>query len=161
MDKILNWINKNINDSKTLNENDIPNVLAFSLLWNMFESLFCDKYANMCKINDSIDKHIDLLEEEKYQKIFEYFYDRYKNDDNKLNALNLRKPQKSLVKKVLDESFTDKNNKLKFIMVIIYRFRNNLFHGEKQLLKLKYQEENFNNANQFLMYFIENCRRGL
>ena len=35
--------------------------------------------------------------------------------------------------------------------MIIYRYRNNLFHGEKAIASLPMQKDNFINANKFLI----------
>ena len=37
------------------------------------------------------------------------------------------------------------------ILIVIYRFRNNLFHGVKWEYELRGQLDNFNHANQVLM----------
>jgi len=155
--KIFEWINTNLTLSDKLDDHDIPNILAFSLLWNMFESIYCSKNANMDRINKLIDSNVDLFKEKDYEEIFEYFKSRY-TDSNYLNKLRLQKSDKILAQSVINSKYRDKNNKLKFIMSVIYRYRNNLFHGEKQLVKMKYQEENFKYANKFLMYFIETCK---
>jgi hypothetical protein len=160
MNDVIKWINDKIlhNGADKIEINDIDDIKDFTLLWNLFEAIFCNKNANMYKIDNIIDRHIDKLIESDYQKTFEYFYDRYKNDDVKFRALKLTKPYQNLVKKVLDDTFTDKNNRLKFIMAIIYRYRNNLFHGEKDMRYIKLQKENFEKTNEFLMSFIEACK---
>ena len=160
MSKVISWINEKIihTENSKIKSEDIDYIRDFTLLWNLFESLcFDDKFANMNKINNIIDSKIDLFEEEKYKNIFDYFYDRYKNDNNKFRKLNLRNSEKELVKKVLNDEYNNKNNKLKFIMAIIYRYRNNLFHGEKEMRYIRFQKENFEVTNEFLMYFIEVC----
>ena len=160
MSNVIKWINEKIINGGTgkMEANDIDEIRDFALLWNLFEDLLCDNNANMCKIDALIDKNIDKFNDSEYQDIFEYFYDRYKNNDAKFNALRLHEPQKNLVKKVLNDEFMDKNNKLKFIMSIIYRYRNNLFHGEKDMRYIRFQKENFEKTNEFLMYFIDTCR---
>jgi len=160
MSNVIQWISETIinEDSDRIEANDIDEIRDFALLWNLFEALCCDKFAKMQKINSLIDSKIDLFEETKYQNIFDYFYNRYKNDTTKFNALKLRNGDKELVRKVLDNTYIDKNNKLKFIMAIIYRYRNNLFHGEKNMRYIRLQKENFEKTNKFLMYFIETCK---
>lgn len=160
MSNVVKWINeKIINDGTSkIDTNDIDEIRDFALLWNLFEDLLCSNNANMSKIDTLIDSKIDKFNELEYQDTFQYFYNRYKSNDEKFNALRLRDPQKNLVKKVLNDEFTDKNNKLKFIMAVIYRFRNNLFHGEKNMRYISLQKENFEKANIFLMYFIDTCR---
>jgi len=158
MSNVIQWINETIINDGTnrIEVNDIDEIRDFVLLWNLFESLCFDKFVDMNKINRLIDTKIDLFDETQYQDIFDYFYNRYKNDVSKFNALKLRNSDKILVKKVLNDEYEDKNNKLKFIMAIIYRYRNNLFHGEKDMRYIRLQKENFGNTNKFLMYFIEN-----
>ena len=160
MNNVIQWINETIINDGTnrIEVDDIGEIRDFALLWNLFESLCFDKFVDMNKINRLIDTKIDLFDEAKYQDIFDYFYNRYKNDNPKVEALHLRNGDKELVKKVLNDNFTDKNNKLKFIMAIIYRYRNNLFHGEKDMRYIRLQKENFQNTNKFLMYFIETCK---
>lgn len=159
MSDVIQWINeKIIDEGNKIAANDIDEVRDFVLLWNLFEDLLCNNNANMNKIDNLIDRFIDILDENKYQEIYEYFHNRYKDDGTKFKALKLRRPHKNLVKKILDDEFVDKNNKLKFIMAIIYRYRNNLFHGEKDMKKIKFQKENFEQTNKFLMYFIETCK---
>lgn len=160
MSNVIQWINeKIINDGTSeIDANDIDEIRDFALLWNLFEDLLCENNANMCKIDNLIDRHIGKFNASGYQETFEYFYERYKSSDEKFNALRLREPQKNLVKKVLNDDFIDKNNKLKFIMAVIYRFRNNLFHGEKNMRHISLQKENFEKTNIFLMYFIDTCR---
>jgi hypothetical protein len=41
------------------------------------------------------------------------------------------------------------------ISIIIYRYRNNLFHGIKDIPKIDAQIENFKNANSFLISFLD------
>ncbi|EXZ17289.1 hypothetical protein M067_4342 [Bacteroides fragilis str. J-143-4] len=40
-------------------------------------------------------------------------------------------------------------------MAIIYRYRNNLFHGIKDVTTINYQKDNFIYANKMLKLFIE------
>ncbi len=160
MDEIIDWLSNNITkeNGNSFRPEDIQNVMGFSILWNIFESVFCDKQANMCKINAAIDKHISEIHFEKVQSIFHYYHGRYQDND-RLDKLKLKNSDKTLVRNVLNNNYKDKNNRIKFIMAIIYRYRNNLFHGEKDIVKITLQEENFKHANRFLMHFIETCRK--
>ena len=159
MSDVIRWINERIiNDQNNeIGDDDVDVIRDFTLLWNLFEALCFGNNVNMREIYSLIDSKIDLFEETGYQNTFDYFYNRYKNDVPKLNALNLRNSEE-LVTKVLDDEYQDKKNKLKFVMAIIYRYRNNLFHGEKNVRYLGLQKENFEKTNELLMYFIETCR---
>jgi hypothetical protein len=153
---VLKYLYKKFNIK--IDENDIEEIKDFLLLWNLFESICCNKRANINCIDRIIDSKIELFKEENYKDIFDYFYNRYKNNNSKLEKLNLTLARKKLVQNVLNDNYQDKNNKLKFIISIIYRYRNNLFHGEKDLKFIKLQKENFTKTNKFLMYFIEICK---
>ena len=160
MSNVIKWINEKIINEGTdrIEATDIDEIRDFALLWNLFESIFCNRNANLPKIFQVVDNCVNHLVEEKYDTIFQYFYNRYKNDSDKLEALRLKGDAKSIVEHVLNDTYVDKNNKLKFIMSIIYRYRNNLFHGEKNMRYIQLQKENFKQTNAFLMYFIETCR---
>jgi uncharacterized membrane protein YecN with MAPEG domain len=56
---------------------------------------------------------------------------------------------------VLKGNETSSEKVLLAILIIVFRYRNNLFHGEKSIYKLQNQIDNFRNANQFLMLFME------
>jgi hypothetical protein len=44
------------------------------------------------------------------------------------------------------------------LLLLTYRVRNNLFHGEKELYSLPCQTELFNELNSFLATFLEEAR---
>ena len=161
MSDAIEWINRKIiNEGEKIEPNDVEEIRDFTLLWNLFENICCNKFAKIDEINNLIDSKIDNFDEnnEIFTETFEYFYQRYQ-DKYRFIALNFNnKAMEKLASKILSDTYTDKNNKLKFIMSVIYRYRNNLFHGEKQMRYIRLQKENFKIANKFLMYFIEQCK---
>ena len=72
--------------------------------------------------------------------------------------LNLRDEDKPLVEAVLNGNEISPEKVLLAILMIVYRYRNNLFHGEKSIRDLPNQIDNFRNANQLLMVFMEKWR---
>ena len=60
----------------------------------------------------------------------------------------------NLIKKVLLENDDNKSNKIETVLIIAYRFRNNLFQGEKELRELNSQRNNFIILNEFLSNII-------
>lgn len=152
---ILNWINETIRVNKSpLQEADIENIKNFALLWNLFETKCCRKNANPGSINAFIDRQIDILKLDTLDFAFNDFFNWY-SDSSRFNALKLTGENKTIVEKVLSGEYQDKNNKIKFIMAVIHRYRNNLFHGEKNLLTIETQENSFKIANEVLQYMIE------
>lgn len=98
-------------------------------------------------------------------EIFEYFKNRYTNNPNYANLFEaLRWRDKEKDKKdethriLLDKDSIDKD-KIKAILYIIFRLRNNVFHGEKSILTIDQQRETFNLVNSFLLDILETPNR--
>ena len=62
---------------------------------------------------------------------------------------------RALVEKVLKGQSTDDTEIVSAILIIVFRLRNNLFHGVKWSYGIRGQLENFRNANNVLMSVIE------
>ncbi|MCM1301096.1 MAG: hypothetical protein NC250_02400 [Alistipes senegalensis] len=130
-------------------------VRNFMLLWNLFEArLFdCDFGKNRARVSD-IRLADNLIDE-----TLQYFRDRYTTNNAtnlRFKALNLRnndKPEE--IRRILLESTGTVAEKTEAIITIIYRYRNNLFHGEKEIALLSEQQENFALANKFLMACLD------
>ncbi|MGI6855160.1 hypothetical protein [Mesorhizobium sp. 1B3] len=60
-----------------------------------------------------------------------------------------------LVRSVLDGSNNDPHDRLLTVLMIVWRFRNNFFHGEKWAYRLQGQLQNFTHANAILMRLLE------
>lgn len=58
--------------------------------------------------------------------------------------------RKEFVESVLKRTEHNPVNIIEAILIIIYRLRNNIFHGEKELHTIHLQHDNFNCANRFL-----------
>lgn len=70
--------------------------------------------------------------------------------------LHLRRAdQPNLVRSVLDGSNNDARDRLVTVMIIVWRFRNNLFHGEKWAYQLQGQLSNLAHANAVLIRLLE------
>ena len=59
------------------------------------------------------------------------------------------------VKSVLEGKVNAVDDIVFALLIIIFRLRNNLFHGEKWVYKLDDQVDNFRNANQVLAKFLD------
>lgn len=153
------WLNSYFDNKDEIIKEEIEKVLYFSLMWNTFETLACDKFARIPTIERKVND-IHSLKKLIYQDFapyLTYFSERYfVNGDFNQRFENLRVPddRKELVKGVLSGELTDINNIVLALLIIVYRLRNNLFHGEKSVYKLRYQDENFSVANQLLAVFL-------
>ena len=70
--------------------------------------------------------------------------------------MDFKKPdKKELVQEVLESDNPSKQNIIKALLIIVYRLRNNLFHGKKRLETLNTQIDNFKITNKLLATVIE------
>ena len=165
----LGWIMEFFGNGVNL-EPGIDRVRNFSLIWNLFETFACNKNANLNSINDAVDR-IDSREritQNLTKEHLEYFSERYFNVDGSqkeiFNGLHFRdggrdQAAKEHVKRVLTKIETEPKEILKALLYILYRFRNNLFHGEKEVVRLNGQIENFKVANDLLAKVLEIMKR--
>jgi len=152
--------------SDEISEGDIPDVLNFSLMWNLFESRVCEKLKD-----DSPNRFVEKME--RFIKEFPnmnsvvnenpntlcYFQERYLNDGEfnvKFNYLSIDNPKwKELVQSVLKKEKVESSFVLLALLIIIYRLRCNFFHGVKPIRELKEQDINFKVANIFLSKILD------
>lgn len=164
---VISWLNTYLVNKK-INAKSVEHVMYFSLLWNLFEHTYYTK-TNKLDPNALIDLaevSINNLDSDEVEKYYNHFKKRYIGADSlsnsKFNKLLLCKTSKSntlsnyeFCKSIIENEFAEKEDKLKCLFLIIHRFRNNLFHGNKETLRLNLYEREFKVINKFLMHFIE------
>jgi hypothetical protein len=145
---------------------DIPDVLNFSLMWNLFESRACEK------LNDHSPHHF-IEKMERFIREFPsmnslvnedldtlcYFQERYLDDgelNGKFRSLRINNTKwERLVESVLKEETIEPSFVLLALLIIIYILRCNFFHGVKPIRELKEQDINFKVANIFLSKILD------
>jgi hypothetical protein len=87
---------------------------------------------------------------------------RYIDDNNEIKPrfynLNFRRGDRNaqeLVENVLKKNLTDIVSIAQALLFITFRLRNNLLHGEKNMITLDTQEEYFKLANQLIAKFLD------
>ena len=134
----------------------------FFLIWSYFESEVLSCNANRTSFTSLAST---LLDSEKISDIgldelVVYFQNRYVSDgvfNDKYDALELEKSRNPPeVNKMLLNGTSQQVTKLIGCLFIVYRFRNNLFHGPKWRYKLSEQKSNMNKACQFMIKIIDN-----
>tara|TARA_R110002096_G_scaffold403899_1_gene601556 strand:- start:1904 stop:2368 length:465 start_codon:yes stop_codon:yes gene_type:complete len=147
---MIEWINNKFGTNFT--ENDLKNIKDFSLLWNIFENLVCDRNCTINRIEESLNQIEFQIED--FEDHLNYFKERYTADNNTNERFEYLRivpnARKEFVKQVLLGNDNNTSNKILALAIIVYRYRNNLFHGEKNFMLLNEQEENFSVANQVL-----------
>jgi len=140
-----------------LADHERTEILHFALLWSFFE-------AKVLRTNASSNRILAIVHEWAAEgkldaAIFsdELFYFRHRyavgeNAESYLNGLNLRaNDNPEMVNAVLRGQNTDAADSVSAILIIVYRLRNNLFHGNKWEYEIQGQFSNFQYANRALI----------
>ena len=157
----IDWINQLAPEEGGLNYQSLEPVLSFSLIWNLFETVTCHRNADLRRIQEDVNRCYErgLLHAKDFLPFVEYFRKRYVEDQNIDNlpaGLKLRgEVHIRLVKDVLEGRSTDVNNVVYALLIIAYRIRNNLFHGEKDVYTLNTQLDLFKVINALLAKYLD------
>ncbi len=148
------WINQRF--GLVFKDNDILSVKDFSLYWSVFEDLVCNNNFNIPTVEQSLKTKIFIRAD--FQNTIEYFRTRYVTNgtlSDKFQNLNFRNNDRQIfVKQVLLGNLDTTFDIILASTIIVYRFRNNLFHGNKRINTINFQRENFETANQFLQILL-------
>lgn len=115
------------------------------LLWSLFEAKVLDQRGSADAIIDAAKQWAGkgLLTQESFEPQINYFRNRYYADGEytyHFEHLHLRKNDSpDLVKKVLRNVDANSDEVAAATLIIVYQFRNNLFHGVKWSCKLRGQ----------------------
>ncbi len=157
--EVIEWLKKYFSQPK-LDVKNIKPVLHFTLLWNLFEHITPQEiklpYNEI--LRSLANKYYKVISDKTLDKIYNYFKKRYVKD-NEINTLFykllFKKKESEECQNILLSDNTNKEDKLTCVLLIIYRFRNNLFHGSKNPTTLNLYSGQFKIINKFLMGFIE------
>jgi hypothetical protein len=150
---MVDWINNRFDTN--LSDRELNPIKDFTLLWNIFEKMIFNNSFSIPRMSEIIYESDMKIED--FNDIFIYFRNRYVTNrevNRRFYDLNFRnqKRMEFVRDTLIDEN---QNDKILSVGIIIYRLRNNLFHGLKDFRNLSGQVENFLNANRFLQLFIE------
>ena len=136
-------------------------ITTFSLFWSLFEAQFLNNSASAANIVARSEElcTAGVVEESDFSDILAYFRDRYSDGravNNRFRSLNLRaNDRRELVTKVLLDQESTAAEQLASCLIVVYRYRNNFFHGIKWASKFRDQYDNFAKSNQLLAYVLE------
>lgn len=144
-----------------IDETRLHSIFYFSLIWNAYEKELCDKVG---KIRQHSEDHsvafAEKLNPNLLAGVFDYFKNRYVSNNGlpteHFNTFEFQVEQiKAEVFECLSGANPSSEEKLKALLCIAFRLRNNLFHGIKDVEKLYEQNENFRQINLLLMALID------
>ncbi len=138
---------------------DIEAVRDFTLLWSAFEGAI----LNGCASPDQLTSHAKVLADLVFQdelsvnEAIGYFRNRYWHNGHEtrhMHYLHLHRYNQTNIARVmsfLDGTGNEPEMVIAGLLLVIYRLRNNLFHGPKWEHGLVDQRNNFSVANSVLM----------
>jgi hypothetical protein len=157
----MQWLLAKAPGFQSLPEVDRAAIFNFTFLWSLFEAQVMGNFARADLICTKVDGWRDAgtLYADQYALELAYFRQRYFANGtftHHFPHLHLRPAdQPAVVQSVLDGSNNDPRDQLLTVLMIVWRFRNNLFHGEKWTYQLQGQLSNFTHANALLMRLLE------
>jgi hypothetical protein len=151
----IDWIRDNLQQPEGILPETLQAIGDFTLMWAIFEASEGEELNNMLQqitnFSDRLSTHLpyDLVEEE-----FAYWQSRYVKEGTKTDKFrHLRfsdQRQKDLVFRSFSSNEPTLRDKLETCLLITYRYRNNMFHGMKDVRNLNEQEQNFIQATSLL-----------
>lgn len=155
------WLEAHVPGFEHLSDAERSAIGDFTLLWTLFEARVLATRGSAQRISDAVEswEQAGSSDEASCDAELAYFRDRYfANGDftHHFYGLNLRANDRpALVRAVLNASDNHPRNRLIAMLIIVLRYRNNLFHGVKWQYNLAGQLDNFSHANSVLMRALE------
>lgn len=159
---IEDWLQKRAPGYRHLSQDDRQAILQFTLLWSLFEATLC--YPEPASVQLFWQKvgswgAMQLVGQIEFIDSLAHFRDRYFQAGAftpSFSDLNFRRPDRvGDVQAVLNGTDNRPDAVLVALLTIIYRLRNNLFHGPKWMYRLAGQTPNFAHANVALIALLE------
>lgn len=169
MDKVYQCLMDNWTvDAKTKPKNiasaiQESNAFEFMILWSMLETKLFHKF---CKKKDLLEfSQRSMIPIDQIADITAYFHDRYKridgihNDDYRHLIQSDRVP---VIDKYLEKPYDELTDKEKchLILYVIFRYRNNIFHGNKRVYSWLTYKDQINKCVDAMIFFVQNYSDG-
>ena len=163
-----NWLKRHANNLINLEDDVFIEICKFTVLWQLFEKMIIkenevhENDGAATKIKRGVDSwyKTGCIARDAFKCSLNYFRKRYVEDGEfnyRFKYLEFKsKSNRSIVVKALMCK-----NGIKFkedvlgVLILIYQYRNQLFHANKLVFGLEDQQENFQRANAVLMEAIE------
>ena len=157
------WIAQNALGGTELSGEAREAIASFTTMWNFFESTLCENRASVAAFERACKRfEPDQAPPATIQALNEcwaFRKSRYCTPDgfgHRFEGLHFRpNDRQAHVESVLAGNTTNPKHKLLALMIIVYRLRNNLFHGLKTLEVLNDQVQNLATASRCLAALLE------
>ena len=142
--EVYKWLSKILSIDNWLVDETIKNQTAtiFLLIWPIIETELFDNNLNKERIKEVAESVEGQISENDIDEIAGYFHDRYQ--DISLYRGLAQDRNWRVIENILEKSYwkVSKVEKLMFLIFVVYRYRNNIFHGIKSIKEWnKYSKE--------------------
>lgn len=150
---LMEWVQRSL--PNPINEKALESVKDFALIWNLYEDNFFEKKASGKKLFEKNDvKSTEKTAIQLYVAIIDRYIDKEIGRPNKRYPYLFRKKEKTYdneVKRILlsKTPSTDEINKV--CRMVAWRYRCNLFHGNKEAQEIYDDNSLFESLNVYLM----------
>lgn len=115
--------------------------LRFLITWSIFEAKCFSGFMRVENINSFAQKKHEVASQNLIEEAARHFHLRYQNKEKLRNLLY---KSANYIQDELIKSFEELSpeEKIKMVLFVVYRFRNNIFHGNKRVESwLRYREQ--------------------
>lgn len=157
----LEWLSNRVPGFAMLSREERDGIIDFSFLWSLFEGKVMDGRCDVPRIREYVlhRYQLGLFQSLDCEPYIGYLKNRYYGDGevtDYYNGLHLERSGNPIeVIEILRNKESPKEIKIIGCLIIVYRLRNNLFHGEKWHYELQGQLNNFTQANVFIKQLIQ------
>ena len=158
---ILEWLRRYAPGFGQIGTEELDAIMHFPFLWSLFEFKALCTHASAQAIVDCAKKFEDndLLDGRLFEHEFFYFKRRFINEDgsitSRFESLHFRKKDRQ---DLVRDALNGKGGELEIVaalLIIVFRLRNNFFHGSKWGYDFEEQTKNFRFANSILMKALD------
>ena len=151
------WLAKHFAITPEQVERDIryKDVSGFLIIWTIFEQKAFKGFIDYSKISSFAKINCSVITGE-IVNISESFFDRYQNHAS-YNNLRHRE-NRAEINNILKKKKTDLTNeeKMKLALYVLYRYRNNIFHGNKGARSWNIYVTQINQCVKIMTFVIDN-----
>lgn len=129
----------------------------FAICWTVFESRLFDCSVNAARIKEKVEGWLGASEvsNDWFAAHLDYFKERYTKDGDigdRFRHLHLREnDDPDLVRHVLVGEDQVVASQLTACLIVVYRYRNNFFHGHKWAYQFRDQQQNLEHATDLII----------
>ena len=126
---------------------------GFLLVWPIYEQKLFAGFLEGKEIKDYARHYMTFYDELDVDDIAKEFHLRYQNPHHR-KGMNLRGANLLPILNKPFKALTD-YEKTHFLMHIVFRYRNNIFHGNKRIDEWEFYEKEINYCLQFMMALLQ------